>query len=386
MIAVGGAGAMGRWAVRTIARLGSAARLTIADLDVERASRLADEVGPPSMPLSLDATDYAAMRRAFDEHDVVVNTMGPFATFFRPIVEAAIASGCHYLDINDDWQPTLDAYALDAAARRQGLHVIVGLGGSPGVTNLCAVLAADRLDRVDTVYTGWKVAGASIVDEPLFPAPRASAATDHWIHQCSGPIRVWDNGAEALIDPVQRVEFDFPGLGPVHAFTMGHPEAVTLPRRYPGLRRSYNLQSGPDWLLDLLREVGAEHRAGSLSLQQGAERIASHPRPKTKGPRDPLPIEWSLAIGEAAGRPRSVAAFPTSFHPSKMGGNTGIPVAIGVELLRRGKLLDLGVHAPEAAIVPRDFFDLMAPLMEPPLTGTDDLIAIVEADCPRNQP
>ncbi len=379
VIAVGGAGSMGRWAVRTIAALGTAEVLTIADIDVERAERTAQSVGGPCQAMALDATDADALRSAFADHDVVVNTMGPFASFMGPILEAAIDSDCHYLDINDDWQPTITAFDLDERARAKGLHIVIGLGGSPGVTNLCAVMAVERLDTVEELYTGWKVSAATIVDEPDFPAPKASAAADHWVHQCSEPIRAWEDGGLADVQPVQPVEVDFPGIGPVVAYTMGHPEPITLPRTFPQLKRSLNLQSGPAWLLDGLRDIGRRVGAGEISLHEGVEQVGSLPRPKEKGPRDPLPIEWSLAIGTKGGERRSVAVFPTHFHPARMGGNTGVPVGIGVELLRRGSLLDTGVHAPESIIPAREFFDLLAPLTDEGLQGMDDLIAVVEA-------
>ena len=82
--------------------------------------------------------------------------------------------------------------------------------------------------------------------------------------------------------------------------------------------------------------------------------------------------------GEKDGEPWRVAVYPRSFHPAKMGGNTGIPLAIGVELLRRGELLETGVHAPETAIEPRSFFDLLAPLTDDGLANADDLLAVVE--------
>lgn len=377
VIAVGGAGSMGRWAVRTITALDTAEVLTVADIDLARAELTVKSVGGPCGALSLDATDPDAMRAAFAEHDVVVNTMGPFASFMIPILEAAIDSDCHYLDINDDWQPTIEAFELDERARAKGLHVVIGLGGSPGVTNLCAVLAAEQLDEVHELYTGWKVSAATIVDEPDFPAPKASAAADHWIHQCSAQIRAWEGGQAAELDPVTEVKLDFPGIGPVAGYTMGHPEPITLPRTFPQLKRSLNLQSGPAWLLDALREIGREVGEGKLSLHEGAEKIANQPRPAEKGPRDPLPIEWSLAVGIKDGSPRSVAAFPKHFHPARMGGNTGVPLGIGVELLRRGALLDTGVHAPESVIPAREFFDLLAPLTADGLIGADDLIAVV---------
>jgi saccharopine dehydrogenase-like NADP-dependent oxidoreductase len=379
IVAVGGAGSMGRWAVRTIAKLGSASVLTVADIDLDRAERVAASVGGPCRALRLDATDPDQLAAAFAEHDVVVNTMGPFATFVRPILTAALKADCHYLDINDDWQPTVEAFDFDEEARRRGLHVVVGLGGSPGVTNLCATYAADQLDVVHELHTGWKLSGATIVDEPGFPAPAASAAVEHWLHQCAQPIRAWVDGATGTVDPVEQVDLDFPGLGKVTAYTMGHPEPITLPRRYPGLRSSLNLQSGPGWLFDHLREVCARFAAGEIDLETGAAMLADPPRPADAvRERSALPIEWSLAIGEKDGEPCRVAVYPRFFHPAKMGGNTGIPLAIGVELLRRGELRETGVHAPETAIEPRAFFDLLAPLTDDTLTNADDLLAVVE--------
>jgi saccharopine dehydrogenase-like NADP-dependent oxidoreductase len=378
VIAVGGAGSMGRWAVRTVAKLQSASEITIADIDLDRAERFAAQVGEPARALRLDATDGDALRAAFADHDVVINTMGPFATFVRPIVEAAIDTNCHYLDINDDWQPTIAIFEYDEEARRRGLHVVTGLGGSPGTNNLSAVLAAERLDRVDDLHTGWKLSGARVVEEPEFPSPPASAAMEHWLHQCSEPIRAWVDGAPGEVDPVKRIEFKFPGLGVVDGYTMGHPEPITLPRKYPDLRCSLNLQSGPSWLFDYLRETAARYAAGEIDLNRGAELLGDPPRPEGNTERSNLPIEWALAVGEKDGKPHRVAVWPGKFHDAMMGGNTGVPLAIGVELLRRGALLDHGVHAPETAIDPYDFFDLLAPLTDDTLESWDQLVVIAE--------
>ena len=48
--------------------------------------------------------------------------------------------------------------------------MIVGLGSSPGVSNLCALLAARRLDRVEEIVTGWKLSAAVAEEEPEYPA------------------------------------------------------------------------------------------------------------------------------------------------------------------------------------------------------------------------
>lgn len=74
--------------------------------------------------------------------------MGPFSLLARPVLEAAIECGCDYLGIDDDWESTLEAFAYDSRSRERGCRVVKGIGGSPGVSNLCAMTAVRRLGRV----------------------------------------------------------------------------------------------------------------------------------------------------------------------------------------------------------------------------------------------
>jgi saccharopine dehydrogenase-like NADP-dependent oxidoreductase len=358
VVIVGGAGAMGRWAVRSIAKLGSSGRLLIADIDEARAQRVADEVGGPCAAVRLDATDPAALREVFSGCDVVLNTMGPFSLFAHPILEAAIDCGCDYLDIDDDWESTLQAFDLDARARERGCRVVKGIGGSPGVSNLCAVVAASRLDRVDEIITGWSMSGAVVAEEPDYPAQGSAAAVEHWLIQLSGTIRAWRDGTEQEITPLQPVDLEYPGIGPARAYTVGHPEAVTLPRYLDGVVTSMNVMSGPEWLFDHARKVAADYEAGTITLAEGAARLEDFPVPAERGPRDPLGRVWALARGERDGRTMAVSVEPRTMPPGMMGGGTGLALAVGLELLRRGGIAEPGIHAPEGVIDPEAFFAL----------------------------
>ena len=136
-IIVGGAGAMGRWAVRAIAELASVSTLLVADIDEAKAQRVVDEVGGPCRAVALDATDADAMREAFAGCDVVLNTMGPFSVFARRILKTAIECGCDYLDIDDDWESTLEAFERDEAARKRDCASSRESGAAPA-TRTCA--------------------------------------------------------------------------------------------------------------------------------------------------------------------------------------------------------------------------------------------------------
>ena len=46
-------------------------------------------------------------------------------------------------------------------AKEKGITAIIGMGASPGLTNMLARVAMQQLDTVDTVYTGWSLEGAS---------------------------------------------------------------------------------------------------------------------------------------------------------------------------------------------------------------------------------
>ena len=141
VLALGGSGGMGRFAVRTAAEMDSIESVIVADLNGDVAEAFAREVGPKAQGLGLDVTDADALRKAMQDVDAVINTVGPFFKFGPPVLRMAIECGRHYLDICDDWEPTLDMLALDAEAREAGISAVVGLGASPGVTNMLALVA-----------------------------------------------------------------------------------------------------------------------------------------------------------------------------------------------------------------------------------------------------
>jgi saccharopine dehydrogenase-like NADP-dependent oxidoreductase len=379
VVIVGGAGAMGRYAARSVARLGSADRLVIADLNLPYAERLAAEIGPPCEATSVDATDTDALAKLFADCDVVLNTMGPFAKFATPILRAAIEAGCDYLDIDDDWESTLEALELDELAREHGSRVIVGIGGSPGWCNMCALAAVNRLDDVQEIITGWKLSGSVAEPEADYPATSdGSAAVQHWLLQCSGKIQIMEDGEWREVQPLQRIDIDYPGIGLVRTYSVGHPEAVTLPRYIDGVRRTANVMSGPEWIFDHLRSVAAEYDAGKITLEQGAAALSSPPRPETKAPRDPLFVVWALAHGSRDGQELAVGVRPRAYPRGRMGANTGVPLSIGLELLRQDKVGGPGVRAPEGAIDPDEFGALLTEFIDLPVDAGDDWLVVDE--------
>jgi saccharopine dehydrogenase-like NADP-dependent oxidoreductase len=380
---------MGRFAVQTALGFDFVDELVVADLDGARAQQVAAQCGAKARAARVDVTDAAGLRKQLAEADVVLNTVGPFYRFGVPILEAAIESGCHYLDINDDWEPTLDMLALSPRAEKAGITAIVGMGASPGISNLLAVQAMRRLDRVDEVLTCWSLGGAETELEAQ-QEKEPSAALEHWMHQCSGTIRVWREGGFADVRPVEEREIDVPGVGARRAWSVGHPEAVTLPLTFPEIRASANLMTGPRALMRAVEQLRDAIDAGQLSVEQAAA-MMNEPMPeemkaaarKERDVAGGLPPLFALASGERGGAPHRVGALILGAPDGGMGGITGIPLALGLEQLQSGSIDRRGVFAPEGAVDPDAFFEALAPYCHAPgdptpFTSRDQLLLVTE--------
>ena len=136
VVALGGCGGMGRYAVRTALDYDFVKEVVIADLDETRGQAFAQKCGPKASFQKIDVTDQPALKGLFTGADVVLATVGPYYRYGVPILRAAIETRCHYIDINDDWEPTLEMLDLNEHAKKAGITAIIGLGASP-VSPIC---------------------------------------------------------------------------------------------------------------------------------------------------------------------------------------------------------------------------------------------------------
>jgi saccharopine dehydrogenase-like NADP-dependent oxidoreductase len=381
---------MGRYAVRAALTYDFVGEVVVADIDGDRAAAFAGECGPKATSAAVDVENGEALAGALSDADVVLNTVGPFYRLGVPVLRAAIEAGCHYLDINDDWEPTEEMLKLDEEARKTDITAIVGIGASPGVSNLLAVKAISQLDSVEDVMTGWGFGGGAAASEESGAAsgqqpPQPSAALVHWMHQCSGKIRVLRDARFVDVPPLEEMMVEFPGVSVGTVWSVGHPEAVTLPRWRPDISNCFNVMFGPPRVIDAVRSIAAEIDAGRLTPDQGAQLLLTPPpreestetgpdAPASQQPR--LPPLFATANGLRQGKPTTAGAAVLAMPSGGMGGATGVPMAVALSLFADGKIGRRGVSTPETAIDPDTFFDALAPLCTPPRTGSDDMLLI----------
>ena len=391
VIVLGGAGEMGRKAVSIISHFGNIGELVVADFDLANAEKIvaknAAEAKMPLKAVSVDVTDSEQLISLLEGNDIVLNMTGPFYRLGVPVLEAAIAAECHYLDICDDWEPTVDMLALNKEAVESDVVAVIGIGASPGISNILARVVCDRLDRVDDLYTVWPVdAGderGDAIQVVIEENQGASAAIVHWMQQISGEIEVVKEGQRVPQRPMLPVTLNYPNAGEGTGYTVGHPEPITLVE-------TMDIQGSSASLMLLRKHTAAfidglrkRIDAGQLSLEEGAKAIGKPSllsRLKAAfrsfwfpGPGD-LPLFFAWARGEHNGETRVVGATVTSAPADGMAGVTSWPLAIALHQLLDGCITTIGVHPPETVIDPEHFFTMLADACDPPVNGMEELV------------
>lgn len=393
IMALGGAGGMGRAAAHVVAGLPSVERLTIADLDLRRAREVARSLRSTAAAevdgVQVDVTREDELRGALGEVDLVLNTTGPFYRLGVPVLRAAIDARTHYLDICDDWEPTLDMLALHERAVDAGVVAVIGMGASPGLSNLLALVAARELDEVDDLYTAWPVDVPDGVgdEDVLDPDGRPAAAVVHWMQQISGTIRLVREGGRVDEPPLRPVRLDYPGEGEGAAYTVGHPEPLTLAASLAVRGASANLMVITPGTVAFLDGLRRDIDAGRLSLEQAATRTADPGAVrmvraglgsrKLPGPGR-LPAFFALARGVSRGERTTVGARLAPVLQG-MASWTGIPLALGARQLLAETVSEPGVHPPERAIDPDRLFEDLGPYCDPAPAPGAPLVCVSRA-------
>jgi hypothetical protein len=173
-------------ATRLAARNGAA-------LDVQR------QQFPQASAVTADVTDPGSLDRALDGASAVINCAGPFMDTSRPVVEAALRAGAHYLDVTAEQVTAFETFDnFDKPARDAGLIVMPAMAFYGGLADLMAsALVGESHDADDiqvavaldswhptqgTRHTGARNTAERMVIREGRLAPVASAV----------PGRTWD--------------------------------------------------------------------------------------------------------------------------------------------------------------------------------------------------
>ena len=311
--------------------------MLLVDLDQVRARATADRHGGGK----------ASVADGITGADVVVNSAG-----YRINIDAmrsSLEAGAHYIDLGGLYWMTGKQLELHDAFTEAGLLAILGIGSSPGKTNVMAAHAARTLgtDTLDSVHVA---AGGRDLDPPSgesFPYALQTLVDELTMR----PVAI-RGGEPVELDPMApggTVRFADP-IGDGETIHTIHSEMRTFPDSFGCREASFRLSLAPPLLARLreLAQAGDDERAAAAAraLPPSGSTVSSH-------------------VVEATAGDRSVRV--TSFTPPHeewgLGGgivSTASPAAATVRLLARGQIERRGALPPERCIDPDALFPELA--------------------------
>jgi lysine 6-dehydrogenase len=328
--------------VRDLAESEEVEELVLLDLDAAKAETVrAAHGGPKARVEEVDA------RAGLAEHlggiDVLVNSASYRINLSA--MRTCLEAGSHYIDLGGLYHLTGDQLALDPEFRDAGLLALLGMGSSPGKTNVMAARAVAELgttpDRIDVWAAGrdldppdgpsYPYAPRTLVDE-LTEAPMALRGGEPVALE---PIQ--DGGTRAFPNPI----------GPSDTIYTLHSEVRTFGDSFGCSECSFRLSLAPAVLDRVKALVGASEddiaAAAAAAVPSSAKTVSVH-----------------VIEATAPGATVTVTATTRPMDSWGIGGgivSTATPAAAAARLIARDQITERGALPPERCVDPNLLFE-----------------------------
>ena len=224
IVVLGGAGKMGCIAVQDLAGDRRVGEVVIADRELGQARTVAETIHSPKVTIQqVDVTDHDALVSVLRGADTCLNATVYYSNL--PVMEACLEARVPYTDMGGLFHTTRKQLELNDRFAEAGLSAVLCLGSAPGMPNIQARYAADRLDTIESIriYDGIKPPPP---DDLRFPY-----AVPTIVDELTMPPMVYRDGEFVACKPLSEFEdywFTPPiGLLPMHLSL--HSEVATIP-------------------------------------------------------------------------------------------------------------------------------------------------------------
>jgi len=367
ILCLGAAGKISRESVNDIVQFSDFEKITIADVNETAGKEVVAWLEDPRVNfLKVDVYDREKTINLIKDYDIVMDgttiSMNDHTTSL--IVEAGV-NGINLNGCTTEWD-------YDQQFKNIGKIFVPGVGMTPGITNLMAKYAADRLDIVNTIRISH---GAF---RPIAFSPSIAETTRIEYDPNLESRVVYEDGKLIQVPPFARpLKIDLPQPFGTHLqYIIPHAETLTLPKSLAdkGIRLIEVRGTWPPENMRLIKELYdwgflrndkvkvADGEVGILDV------ISSYLMQSEEGRNTDL-YGYALHV-EVTGikEKTSVQYILTHTHPKSDGSVegweklrsytrcVGIPMSIGAQMIIKGHVKAIGVIAPELAFDPETMF------------------------------
>lgn len=356
VLILGAAANMARPSIEYLYEIEEVEEIVLADLNLDKLTEIKEQYKDKVSCERVNINNKKELSDSLKGIHLVLNFVGPYFRFGTTVLEAAINQKVHYIDICDDYDVTIEAVKLMDRAKENDVTAIIGMGSSPGVTNMLSKLGADALDVAEEIHTYWAVGESD---------PGGYGALIHMFHIITGKIPTFDKGELKDIPAFQQKDarvINFgDSVGKIKLYHVGHPEPITLPKYIPEVKTVTNFGALlPEYQNPLFKTLVDFGLTSEKSISFKGEQVA--------------PIQFLLAMLQDKQRGRegisekensSVTAvqievigskdkqdvtytFTKAGYDATMATGTSYPIAVTSDLILQGDIKERGVLPPEA--------------------------------------
>ena len=276
--------------------------------DAARTEAAARTHGFAARSASLD--DRAALDRLLDGVRVVLHCAGPFAHTSRPMVDACLRRGVHYLDVTGEIEVFEAVAARDDEAKRAGVVLLPGVGFDVVPSDCLAAHLARRLPSATSLSLAFRTTGG--ISRGTATTMAENAGKGGAVRRGGRIVRVpaaWRSRRIDFGDGRPRLAVTIP-WGDVstayHSTGIGNVEVYTA--MSPAQRRSLVASRWIGWLL----ASGPVQRAMRKRIRAGA------PGPDDARRASGVALLWGEARDDAGGRAESRLRCPEGYTLTAM--------------------------------------------------------------------
>ena len=372
IVVLGGAGAMGRVTARALSEYDDIDQVTVADYNEARAQELAALLNSGKVQAcQIDVTNEARLRQLLRGADVALSAVD--YVFNLPILQACIQERVHYADLGGLFHMTRKLMSLHAEVEAAGITAIMGMGGTPGITNILARAAADKLDRVESMKVELGCSDSTPSKAALVAPYSIRTILDEFTKQ----PQVFKDGEWYPQQPLSgQEEMIFPlPVGRATAIYSLHSECATFPVSFRdrGIRYvSFKIAFPGDFMtkLKFLVELGfgsdepINVRGVKVSPRETLAKLLEMAAVEDVEPQD-CDVLRVVTSGAAGGQQveitNQVVVLPYRRWNVGAGAlDTGVPLAIAGRMLAKGEITRRGALGPELCVPVEPFFRELA--------------------------
>lgn len=221
---LGGAGKMGCISVQDLVNDARVEQVVIADANPAQAKIVAEALNSPKIEIKIvDPKSPESFEQVLKGSEACVNATIRHTNI--PVMQACLKTGTHYTDMGGLFFVTRKQLELHEQFAEAGLSAVLGMGSAPGIPNVQARYAADRLDTIDAIriYDGIKPPPPNDV--------RFTYSVPTIVDELTEKPMVFRDGEFKECEPLTEFEdyYFAPPLGILPMHLSLHSEVATLP-------------------------------------------------------------------------------------------------------------------------------------------------------------